>query len=1166
MATYGNTWWGKQWLNSLAKIDDDNRLPRGRTYANKGAVLDVKIDNNKLKAKVQGSRSLPYRQVLTLHLFTPNEVATILDVIRENPFILSKLLAREMPETLLEKLGEKNIRLFPVNWADIEAECTCPDYALPCKHMAAVIYKIANEIDQNPFLIFQLHGLDLPAELEKAGIGKKGAETLLIPVLPDDWQKVPFSDFEHRENPYQGEGIDYSVIPPSKEPLLGLLEANPIFYQKGNFKETVARYFKEMEKTGRFYQTLQEENFEGVLHEKYESFRLLTDDGTVFTGAEWDSDDDEGEINFPFRSKSLVLSLAYLHESNLPNHAYAIGALYEVYRFTLALMQQGALVPQLITLGNREYFIRWVPAQVIEEVDAIFQQLSKTLPPDLLIAQKGKKQFFCTEEEMLRALVAGLVHQAMQDWAMQNDEHYYQVFFNGQPFIIDSFDLQEIPQSIQRWVQRFYLKKKEFLPVLKVDDEDGDFAISFLVEGKGDILKKPLALDKFLKTKEFTSYVPGVLQDLVLLSHYFPQVEKIVNQKGKGEIRLDAEAFVPVFFEILPVIRLLGIRILLPKALQKLVRPQLSKSISSKGKGKGFLNLDDMLSFNWQIAMGDQQMDPAEFLKLVKQSKGIVKLNDQYVYLDEKEVASLLKKLEKPPKLNGHDLLRAALTGKYEGAKVTLDSSMVELIREIMEEEKVPLPKGLKATLRPYQVRGYAWLYKNARIGFGSLLADDMGLGKTLQVIAYLLKCKEEGTLEKNKALVIAPTTLLTNWQKELRKFAPALTAYIYHGTGRKAIFDQTDVVLTTYGIVRSEIDTFQKTTWHTVAIDEAQNIKNNDTAQTKSVKKLKVKYAIAMSGTPVENRLSEYWSLFDFTNKGLLGPFQKFSEQFIKPIELQRSKEVLEQFRNMTAPFVLRRVKTDKSIIQDLPDKIETNQYCLLTKEQTALYQNILDLSLKSISGEDKTFNRQGLIFKMMVSLKQICNHPANFLKKGDHIPDLSGKAQVLMELLDNIHELGEKALIFTQYKEMGDLLVQMIGERYQHAPMFLHGGCSRQQRDQMVEDFQHKSQRKVMILSLKAGGTGLNLTSANHVVHYDLWWNPAVEAQATDRAFRIGQQKNVLVNRLITKGTFEEKIDEMIRSKKELADLTVGTGEKWIGELNNEELRAIFKLEKGN
>jgi SNF2 family DNA or RNA helicase len=372
---------------------------------------------------------------------------------------------------------------------------------------------------------------------------------------------------------------------------------------------------------------------------------------------------------------------------------------------------------------------------------------------------------------------------------------------------------------------------------------------------------------------------------------------------------------------------------------------------------------------------------------------------------------------------------------------------------------------------------------------------------------------------------------------------------------------DEVDVAITTYGLLRNDLDKFKDKKWDMVIIDEAQNIKNPDAAQSIAVKSIKTGTYIAMTGTPVENRLSELWSIFDFTNKGYLGNISNFQRNYALPIEKNRDTERIDKLKLVTEPFVLRRLKNDKSIISDLPDKIVFDEYCYLTKEQAALYEKVLENSFKAI--ESKTgIHRKGDIFRLITSLKQICNHPVQYTKLDKLSKELSGKAEKTFSIIEQIFEQDEKAIIFTQYKEMGDLLVRMLKDELKIDVPFFHGSVSRTQRDQMVEKFQSDDSIKLMIISLKAGGTGLNLTAATNVIHYDLWWNPAVEDQATDRTYRIGQTHNVIVHRLITLGTFEEKIDEMLKSKKELADLTVSTGEKMITELSDRELREIFSL----
>jgi len=364
---------------------------------------------------------------------------------------------------------------------------------------------------------------------------------------------------------------------------------------------------------------------------------------------------------------------------------------------------------------------------------------------------------------------------------------------------------------------------------------------------------------------------------------------------------------------------------------------------------------------------------------------------------------------------------------------------------------------------------------------------------------------------------------------------------------------------------LRSDFELLKKQKWQVMIIDEAQNIKNHDTAQSKAVKSIPANIRIAMSGTPVENRLTEFWSIMDYANKGYLGTVNTFKSDYANPIQLYNDEKITDRFRKITSPFMMRRMKTDKMIISDLPDKIEQNQFAQLTKQQAALYEKTMLAAMKEIEGCDgkdpqTLFKRQGLVLQMILALKQICNHPTQFLKNGQFNASLSGKTELLFELLDSITESGEKVLIFTQFTEMGTLLERFITERFSEHPMFYHGSCSIKQREEMVHRFQNNRADKMFLLSLKAAGTGLNLTAASHVIHYDLWWNPAVENQATDRAYRIGQKKNVMVHRMICKNTFEERIDEMIQKKKHLAEMTVATGENWIGKLSNKELREIF------
>lgn len=457
-------------------------------------------------------------------------------------------------------------------------------------------------------------------------------------------------------------------------------------------------------------------------------------------------------------------------------------------------------------------------------------------------------------------------------------------------------------------------------------------------------------------------------------------------------------------------------------------------------------------------------------------------------------------------------------------------------------------------------------MMRNVRIGIGSILADDMGLGKTLQVITLLEGLRTRRELKGKPALIVVPTSLITNWQRETARFAPKLKLHVYYGPGPALPGEKETVhaVLTTYGTLRSSVNTLAERAWRLLILDEAQAVKNYRTSTFKSVRTVKADGVVAMSGTPVENRLMEYWSIMEATNPGLLGSATGFKNTFAQPIEIEHDEETAEQFKRVTAPFILRRLKTDKAIAPELPQKISTDEYCTLTKEQALLYDKVVKKSLEQINDGMSPMERRAMVLTLMMKLKQICNAPAQYAKDGSYASaEYSGKMQRLFGILEDLEAAGRKVLIFTQFREMGKLLQKWIGEKTGSTPKFIHGGVAQKERQAIVDSFQTNRSDKVLILSLKAAGTGLNLTAATAIIHYDLWWNPAVENQATDRAYRIGQKSSVNVYRFISAETFEEKINTMIESKKALAEMTVETGENWIGDLSKNELQEIFTLQ---
>ncbi len=1174
--TYGNTWWGQRWLEALSGIDHSRRLVRGKSYANQGLVKQLEIKDGSISAFVQGSASTPYEVSLRIPWFNEGHRRRIVKLVTKNPIFLSRLLNRELPPELDEELRKSGVHLFPRRWQEITGMCSCPDWVIPCKHMAAVLYMVANEIDKNPFLIFELHNFDLLEALEKRGVSQSAINEVNAAnatALQQDIRPVTEEVFNWDDAAI--EALDFSRIPPNcSDDLLRLLSEKPVFYPEGDFKKIMAAAYRALRhQPNNELPPLTAEEHHWLMSAES---AMIVQDGR--TGAFWGGLllNQQGETLLDSETEAQWVHFwERLTPADLALCSPKLRSLHLIYQFARQLALRGAFVPQLVEVAHAEYRIRYVPALLNDAVRAVFEEVRKWMAPGLLTYVDDAGQTSePTASDALTALTALFLRYFVAENTRKLQEEspgiIPQWFLSGHTMAFENFDLREYPKAIQLWLNRFFIAEKRYVPVFEVRDNPQtlEFDVRISIEDKHTPGKPPVPLRQIFNKKQYDEMRLEALGDLADVAEFFPPLAQHINNKGAAPMRFHSHDFPEVLFDMLPIIRLLGIRVLLPRSLRRLSRPRLSMKLTAKGEvsGQGISSFAEIIQFQWQIVLGGRVLTPEEFVQLARRMRGIVRLNYTYVFLDEYEVAALLNQLENAPEPSPMQLLQIALTERYQGARVFLEERLRQQIEALLKPEAVPLPEGLLAQLRPYQQRGYEWLYKNIRLGVGSLIADDMGLGKTLQVIASLLRMKQDGTLSsQKKALVVVPTTLLTNWTNEIRKFAPSLRYALYHGPDRSwERLNGAEIALTTYGILRADIDEINKHPLAIVVVDEAQNIKNADTAQAKAVKKVNAPLRIAMTGTPVENRLAEYYSIFEFINAGLLGSPSEFTAELARPIETERNHEALERFRRITAPFLLRRVKTDKSIISDLPEKIETNQYCALTAEQAALYQSVVDDLLQKIAQEDeKDIRRRGLVLKMLTALKQVCNHPAQYLKKGEPTPEHSGKAQRLIELLRDILAAGEKTIIFTQYREMGELLVPMLRDQLGIDVPFLHGSCSREQRDQMVEQFQKHHATRVLLLSLKAGGTGLNLTAASNVIHYDLWWNPAVEAQATDRAYRIGQNQNVLVHRFITQGTLEEKIDEMIQRKKDLANLTVSTGEKWLGELSNDELRELVQLE---
>ena len=598
----------------------------------------------------------------------------------------------------------------------------------------------------------------------------------------------------------------------------------------------------------------------------------------------------------------------------------------------------------------------------------------------------------------------------------------------------------------------------------------------------------------------------------------------------------------------------------------ELIAPRIERKIvvdaepAPNGAMRSVLDLESALTVNWEFLIEDVPLTKEELEVLGDAKRAVVPLRGKWVQLDR---AARERIKNPPPVLNTGDILGAAMSGSLtttvddEEVEVRFDGAVSNLstqLAALTTEREEPEPAALQAELRPYQRRGLAWMSDLATLGLGGVLADDMGLGKTIQLLA--LHASRVGP-----TLVVCPTSLLNNWKREAERFLPDVAVHVFHGQ-RRSLADVApgDIVLTTYGVVRTEHGALAQVQWDLVVADEAQHIKNPRSRSAKSLREIPHGVRIALTGTPVENRLSELWAIIDWVVPGLLGPLERFKRETATPIERDDDRDAAQRLHELVKPFLLRRRKTDPGIAPELPPKLERDVVVPLTPEQVTLYKATVEESLVEVA-EAEGIARRGLVLKLLTGLKQIANHPAQFLGEPGPLADRSGKLSALAALLDTASENGESTLVFTQYVKMGEMLVQHLGD-LGHSIEMLHGSQSIGARQKLVDRFQ-SGDLDVLVLSLKAGGTGLNLTAATNVVHYDRWWNPAVEDQATDRAYRIGQKQTVTVHRIITQGTIEDRVAELLNNKRQLADRVVGGGDGWIGDLSNDDLSDLVSLD---
>ena len=892
-------------------------------------------------------------------------------------------------------------------------------------------------------------------------------------------------------------------------------------------------------------------------------------------------------------------------------------------QFTLDLLIDQRFIPTLLQVDRRHLSATWTPWLHDEEVVARFGLLLRAMPPAArATTDDGRALLESAMEDMTNDVVRTILidddfEDAVDGWDTTEDAHvsWLTALLHKKNDVPGTPDrLLSIFTDARRWLGKLCdvgddLSWRLLLELHEPLDDPETWLLSFALQSAEDASREVTAEEVWGGAGSESGSddrLPELfLGELDRAASLYPKLEVSLEESTPCNIELSTIEAHRFLVEFLPLLEESGFKTTVPmwwgsdqstlSASLHIDSPSMEAALAERAEGSygssSMLGLNAIVECQWQVAVGGHLLSHEEFEQLLKQKQPLVQVNGKWVHLQPGAIEEA-KRLFVDGVTSSMPLIEALRLVQGDGNQtqmlsiggLTATGWVHELLESTSDSESlpdIPQPPKFEGQLRPYQLTGLRWMAFLSKFGIGTCLADDMGLGKTIQLIALLQHERIDSIAGVGPTLLVVPTSVIGNWERELDKFAPELDVHIHHGPERPlgeefaGVVAENDVVITTYGLVHRDRETLNTITWHRVALDEAQYIKNPPTKQAQSIRALKAWHRVALTGTPVENRLVELWSIMEFLNPGYLGTASVFKKTIARPIEQRRDPKQAEQLRRMIQPFVLRRLKTDATVIDDLPDCVQTKEYAILTKEQAGIYEQVVNKMMNEVE-QSEGIQRRGLVLSTLVKLKQVCNHPGHYAQ-AEHrdgvtvlqstTPGLqstrSGKSARLMTLLEEVLATGEKALVFTQFREMGRLLSAMIQHDLDCETLFLHGGTPTKRRQQFIDRFQSDDGNvPVFILSLKAGGVGLNLTAANHVFHYDRWWNPAIENQATDRAFRIGQQKTVHVHKFVCTGTLEERIDQMIEQKMELAENIVGSGENWISELSAGQLREMLVL----
>lgn len=1105
----------KDWFDKLLRKYFKNRTDYVTALTESKSVKNLKINGNTISG--ENITTLDYNPVeITFTKFSENEIEKLDNLINTNPLIKSKI----SNNVFARELMDCGVKILPTSTDDFEIRCFKHSNAF-CSDAVGLLSLLNDLINEDPFIIFQIRGFDLQIE-----------KNYPIPTIEDIIShELKNTGGGELKNLYD---INVNFLSDTKNNFDGLAFIYPYLFDPLN---SYIEYFNEKHMV---YEHL-------ILFRDFNNRSYLTDDFNEIFTKKWGETrslklniDSNYKLSKSGRVRDERSLFAFIME--LQQTDYNDCFLSELLELTFKLIRYNAVIPQLFTLSNKYACIRWIPAFYDNGVLSLCRHYFSKCPDDF-ITYNGKE--ISKENQVIIAfslIMQGFIQYYLMD-SYTSELKYnlsgpgYELFFE-RPLKLKTSYRKEIVNEIAKKLSVFDMAELEYSYILQLKEQNNEFYFEIEIDENG-------------RRKKLNE---GNLEEL----HYASIIYDLFDKRGietqlYEKISIKQKDFLTFNRNIKKLLKYINVEFETPiNTFAEDLKLELDLDLEDSSN----VRFSDLKNYEWKVICDSERLSLEEFDKLSK-IDGLIKMHGKYVMADSVKMDRIKNDiLFLPDNIENNELLQIALLEQYRNIKIQTGDNF----NRLFDSADIEVPESLGDTLRDYQKIGFSWLMQNINTGFGSILADDMGLGKTLQVLTAILYLKEKNNLE-NPVLIIAPTTLLSNWENEIDKFTPSLRYATYHGIGREFPEKMPDIILTSYGMIRSDLEKFTDMTWFLCVIDEAQNIKNPSTKQTKAIKQIKAFNKIALTGTPIENRLLDYWSIFDFTNKGYLSSVKKFKRDYVSPIEKRSSDIALSNLKKITKPFILRRLKSDPEILDELPEKNINDIYCNLTKKQAKLYDEAVNTQFSNIKNK-KGIDRRGNILKLITILKQICNHPAQYLKTENPKVNESGKIELLVEIIGNIMDVDEKVIIFTQYVEMGEIIEKILLKKFNREVLFLHGSLKREKREDIISKFQNDSHFPILIATLKTGGIGLNLTAAQNVIHYDLWWNPAVENQATDRVYRIGQKKDVMVYRFITKGTLEERIDLMLKEKLELAGKTIGSEETFITEMSDDELMELITL----